>query len=138
MKEETLENLQSQVEDVLNMNMSFYRESPDDEKLHFIDPGVGTELAFYIIQYIAAIFGIIQGGIAAGRWLSGRLSKKTKIPEIDREKLDSQIETLKENMNDENLRTEIKNDIKKILKYHGWPANEADSDAQKLLKTVSE
>ena len=137
MKKETLENLQSQVEDVLNMNMSFYRESPDDDKLHFIDPVVVTGLASDIIQYTAAIFGIIQGGIAAGRWLSGQLGKKAKIPKIDREKLHSQIATLKENMNDENLRTEIKDDIKKILKYHGWPGNEADSDAQKLLKTIS-
>lgn len=137
MKEDSLTQLQTNIEEIINPNMSFYRDSPEDETLYYIDPSTIAKVAYVIIQYAANIFGAIQGFIAAGRWISSRAKKKEARKElvIDNSLLQARIKTLKANLADTNLRSELKKDIQQMLNYHGWPADEADKDSEKIINS---
>ncbi|TAJ14227.1 hypothetical protein DMA11_05930 [Marinilabiliaceae bacterium JC017] len=141
MKELNLEKLQDNIEEVLSSNISFYRNSPDDESLYCMPPEIITCLGVEIFQYAATFFGALPGAIAAGRWITAKMKKKPtalshekQAGRKDKESLRSRLAVVRLNLEDDKLKTEFKKDIGVLLAYHGWPADEANDDAEKLLK----
>ncbi len=68
MGQEDSSGIRAGVTGLLMANSSFYRESPDDEALHLIDPVTIGALAYKIIEFAANVFGAALPLIAGGRW----------------------------------------------------------------------
>ena len=142
MKTKEIEDLQTHIGEIINSNGSFYRQNEEDETLYYIDPATLAKLAYDIIQYAANIFGAIQGGIAATRWIKNKLKdKKKQTPYLlddkkDEGEISKQIPILKENLKNAELKSELKTDVENILQHHGWPKTDADKDAQKIVNKL--
>lgn len=134
MKENDGESLQIKVQEILMPNLSFYRESPEDKQLHLIDPVTALILSYEIMQFLATGFTIIQG-VA---WLRERKNKKNQVNNAtinEKEQL-PQIYKLKEIIKNKDVYSELLSEISGMLKYHGWPETDAETDAHKVIGVI--
>ena len=139
----------SQVTDILLTNGSFYRQTPDDEKLYLIDLAALGLLAYKIIEFAANVFGAVLPVAAGIRWAYVKYfpgetaadrptdaSKEGPPPALQPVELKARLEQLKLNAEDPQVRGQLEGDVTKILQYHGWPTAEADADAKRIVAAL--
>ena len=140
MSEKNFEILQEEIEGILSNNMSFYRNSPEDKSQYYVDFETVIKLVYEIMQHAITLFGFVKGIAETHRWITSKKNvieneNDNSIAVSDNESFRKKLGILRMNMNDEKLKAELKIDIQKILEYHGWPMDEANSDSEKILKS---
>ena len=139
----------SQVTDILMTNASFYRQTPDDEKLYLIDLAVLGTLAYKIIEFAANVFGAVLPVAGGIRWAYVKYfpretaadrpadaSKEGPPPAVPPGELKGRLEQLKLDTEDPHVRGQLEDDVTNILEYHGWPTTEADADAKRIVAAL--
>ena len=150
MKQDNLNGLEDSISEVLLSNSSFYRESPDDESLYYIDIAPIGALAYEIIKFAANVFGASLPLIASTLWLykkyfprapsadsnlSGK-SEETAQLAIEQTNIEEKLDNLRSNAKDPDIRQRLAEDIEKILAYHGWPIGASGSDADQIVSAL--
>jgi len=150
MKDHELANLEVSISEVLLPNASFYRESPNDESLYYIDIATVGALAYEIMQFAANVFGATIPLVAGGRWLYKKYfsnesptdsyspdnSENLLSAPIDKDNVKEKLDNLRHHGRDPEIRENLTQDIEKILNFHGWPAVEASNDANQIVKSL--
>jgi hypothetical protein len=140
-----------QINEILLKNSSFYRTSPEDTALYLVDFTVIASLTYQIIQYAANIFGAALPVIGGLTWAykkflarpdsnpqSKTVSEDDRVafPALNATELGRRLEALRGDAQNETLRTELISHIEQILGFHGWPTEEAKTDAQLIVNVL--
>lgn len=145
------EKLRDDVTEILLANGSFYRTSPRDKNLYWLDAVVIGQFAYEIIQFAANVFGAAIPLVAGSRWVYKKYfgdsasqeppgqsdeQPSTLPPQLGDVELRGRLEQLRVNVRDPGVRQQLLDDLKGILQYHGWPTSEAITDSQTILTAL--
>ena len=120
------------MEEILIENLSFYRESPEDNTEYYIDSAV--PLVIEILQFMATGFTIFQGVDWLRKWKYERMKSSNDVNN-EKDQL-QQINKLRDIIKRQDMHLKLLTDLIEMLKYHGWPEADAETDANKIMDLI--
>jgi hypothetical protein len=138
---DVLETLAHESTEVLEPNLQFYRQSPDDSKRHFVGPEILKTLAWVATTLVLPL--VLTAGNEfikdrIKRWLDK--DKKTDLPAPISEQELAGIRQQLSRPEASPISKEGKQDAERVvaqfLAFHGWPASMAKMDATAIVSNV--
>ena len=118
-------------------NSAFYRTNPDDSSLHWAPPEVLVAIVYDVIQIAANVLGVLGPVVGAGAWLRQKSKQKqAEKAKVANKELANKALTLIEVDKFASEDLILLESFSEVLKYHGWPQIDAESDASEIYELI--